>query len=236
MSPEYATECNSISPSAQETRLADLGELAAPLTHDFNNFLNTVSLQLAVVQHSLQTNSPVQFLGNLQDSVRQMGEKIRVWQSLHGKSVSTPTPIDINLILSEFANGHEGVPDIPVNVEWRVSNEALLVDSVEQDLTRAILFALTYLRETFPTSTLSVSAHRHENRARLHLGMKPAETTFPGLPQPDIPFARKSHLDLRLAVCDMLARRWRGRMTTSLLDGRTTELMFELPLSSTVIP
>src|SRR5437016_3011014 len=57
-----------------------LGELARALTHEWNNFLNTLVLQIAVVERELP--EPLRNeLANIQQEAKGLAELIRQWQS-----------------------------------------------------------------------------------------------------------------------------------------------------------
>jgi signal transduction histidine kinase len=64
---------------AEQTGLADLGEMAGPLAHELNNYLNTVGLQIAV----LEPQVPKNLAGDL-TAIRKQGLQIaalvRTWQ------------------------------------------------------------------------------------------------------------------------------------------------------------
>src|SRR5262249_40962623 len=75
--------------------LADVGEMAGPLAHEFNNFLNVVLLQLAVLEQEVPENLRQQL-----ESVGRQGKSaaalIRQWQQYRGQRQPALRPVSLN--------------------------------------------------------------------------------------------------------------------------------------------
>jgi signal transduction histidine kinase len=84
---------------ARERRLADLAELARPVAHECNNFLNVLLLQLAVLEMEL----PARHQKDLKELRRQgtaMTALLRQYQRYH-RGPAEPASADLNTALEE---------------------------------------------------------------------------------------------------------------------------------------
>jgi two-component system C4-dicarboxylate transport sensor histidine kinase DctB len=88
---------------------ATLGALASPITHEFNNFLNVILLQVAVLEHELPTKRRGEFT-----IIRQQGktvaELIRQWQQYRSRQQPALQAVDLNLVLRQAAEALEREP------------------------------------------------------------------------------------------------------------------------------
>src|SRR5262245_23239134 len=75
--------------------LADLGELAAPVMHEFNNFLNTTILQITILERQAAPEV-VADLAELRRQCREVTGVIRRWQQQRHHRPVEPGPVDLN--------------------------------------------------------------------------------------------------------------------------------------------
>jgi signal transduction histidine kinase len=83
---------------ARETHLADIGELAGPLTHEFNNLLNNVTFQLEIMKQSSPESAAADF-ASLRSQLRQTAALIAHFQRCRGGN-SLESTVDLNRVLS----------------------------------------------------------------------------------------------------------------------------------------
>jgi phosphoglycerate-specific signal transduction histidine kinase len=83
-----------------EASLADCGETAAILAHEVNDYLNTVMLQLAILEGQI-TPSARSELATLRRQSARLAELVRVWQDSRRKSRLTEPAVDLNQIVRE---------------------------------------------------------------------------------------------------------------------------------------
>jgi len=79
-------------------RLADIGELAGPLAHEINNFLNVLVLNVAVLEQLI----PEELHAELQQIRRQglaAAELVRQFQQSRRRPQSAPQPLDLHGLL-----------------------------------------------------------------------------------------------------------------------------------------
>jgi C4-dicarboxylate-specific signal transduction histidine kinase len=83
-----------------------LGELARPLTHEFNNFLNTLLLQFAVME---QEGTAGARLGAIRKEAKLVASQIQAWQRIKKDADSDTEDVDLNEIVRDvvasFAHG-----------------------------------------------------------------------------------------------------------------------------------
>src|SRR5262245_52658246 len=82
----------------EETRIADIGELAGPVAHESNNFLNVVLLQVALMEPDVSEA----VRGQLQVIRRQGAEFKALVQEFHARRhrlLPTPRAVDLNALL-----------------------------------------------------------------------------------------------------------------------------------------
>src|SRR5262249_42961295 len=85
---------------AELAEFANLAALASPVTHEFNNFLNTVLLQLMV----LSTQVPEQFRADLKTICQQgraVAGLVRQWQQHRAQHRAGPRRLDVNALVCE---------------------------------------------------------------------------------------------------------------------------------------
>lgn len=92
--------------------LADVGEIVGPVTHEFNNFLNTLMLQLAVMEMSAGDALKAELQGLKRQSKR-VAAVIRQLQQHRRQRSCDPAPADLNRAAQAAADDVERKSD-----EW----------------------------------------------------------------------------------------------------------------------
>ncbi len=87
---------------AEQTWLANLGTLASPITHEFNNFLNVLLLQIAVLEHELPDRRRGEF-AVIRQQGKQVAELVRQWQQYRSRQQPESQPLDVNRAVREAA-------------------------------------------------------------------------------------------------------------------------------------
>src|SRR5437870_4785824 len=88
--------------SAYERALADIGELAGPVTHEFNDILNTILLHIAVLEQSVPKASGRDLAEIRQQSMRIAG-LVRQFQSYRHRQRPADHPLELNALINETA-------------------------------------------------------------------------------------------------------------------------------------
>jgi signal transduction histidine kinase len=192
----------------RESSMADLGELAGPLTHEVNNLLNNLSLHLALWQ---QTGS-----ADLTDSLPALRRQIahianvmhRFQRRRHGDQLET-TPLDLNTVLRDALT--ELSTQTPIVLE--LTPDLPGVRGHEMDIRRLCRFLLANALRALPAQgAVVVRTAVSEDGVALFVEDAgpdvPPETLLnlfePGHEQ------REGMCCLELAACRSIVRRLRG--------------------------
>jgi C4-dicarboxylate-specific signal transduction histidine kinase len=119
-------------PVVCERSLADVGELAGPLTHEVNDLLNNLTLHLAVIQHM----AAGELTGELREVRRQIthvAALVAGWQRRRRRQTA-PEPVDVNEALWDAFLELRAHPD-----ELHVMGLQEVVPGQERVLDRGIL-------------------------------------------------------------------------------------------------
>src|SRR5205823_9475406 len=219
---------------ARESRLADLGELAGPLIHEVNNYLNNLTLHLAL----LQQQTPGGLSDDLQSLRRQAGHvslQLQRFQRHRHNATPAAGEVDLNHELSlaaeelaaeglSGATGSERIavtvqrngeapPEAGVLIQLRPAEVAARVRGQSADIRRLCRFLLrNAVRCTPPTVQATVTAHND------HVGVM-IEDSGPSIPPLLLPRifepgqeCREGMCCLELAACQSIVRRLQGRI------------------------
>ncbi|HXG11512.1 MAG TPA: sensor histidine kinase, partial [Gemmataceae bacterium] len=80
--------------------LAAVGELAGPMAHEFNNFLNVLLLHLAVLEHELPENLRSE-LAQIRKQGKEAAALIGRWQQYRRRPQPESRPVDLNRVVRE---------------------------------------------------------------------------------------------------------------------------------------
>jgi len=83
-------------------QLAMLAELARPLSHECNNFLNNLLMQLAISEKSFPESSRAEW-ANIRSEGRKLANLFQQWQRQRKQSCDGPTKIEFNQLIQETA-------------------------------------------------------------------------------------------------------------------------------------
>jgi signal transduction histidine kinase len=81
---------------------ANLGALASPITHEFNNFLNVVLLQVAVLEQDLPARRRGEF-AVIRQQGKNVAELVRQWQQYRHRQQPALQAVDLNEVVRRVA-------------------------------------------------------------------------------------------------------------------------------------
>src|SRR4051812_22389774 len=93
---------DSASVQARDAQLADQGELAGPLTHEFNNFLNNLTLHLEIMKQTAAAGT-LPDLDRLRRQITQMAGLITRFQRYRRAGSSLDAKSDVTSALHHAA-------------------------------------------------------------------------------------------------------------------------------------
>ncbi len=131
--------------AADLERLANVGEIAGPLAHEFTNFLNVLLLQVAVLEYQLPPAERVD-LAEIRRQGNQASEVVnRFYQYRRGRSVG-PRDLDLNRLVADAVDELSAEPAIAsgaVTLAAELDPEGPRVRGVETDLRRLLHFLVS---------------------------------------------------------------------------------------------
>lgn len=216
---------------ADETALATIGELAGPVVHEFNNLLNTMLLQVAVMEQKVDA----ELLPDLQ-TIRRQGASVttlvRQWQQCRRRPPDAAAPtLDVNAIVEQAVSeirrqrgattGETALklaPDLPP-VRGQASELRRLVKLL---LNHAL--AVSNVGATVVTESAGEAVVLRVEDA----GPDIPATALPRLFDP-LGESRPGTTRLELAACRTLVRRFQGKLRAEGRPGGGITVVFELP-------
>jgi signal transduction histidine kinase len=206
----------------EEARLANISELAGPVFHEVNNFLNTLLLEVAI----LDTAVPGQVRPQLVE-IRRQGKEvtalIKQVQQYRQSRRAAPQPVDVNRIVGEVveALGREtaaGEPSSPgeVSVLWTPAPNLPAVLGNTPNLKRLFFFLLKNATAALGTrgGSIVIRTEAAGGKVRCHI-----EDTGPDVP-PEVLLrlfepgstGREGTNNLELAACKAILRPLQGKV------------------------
>jgi signal transduction histidine kinase len=222
--------------AARLAALADLGELAGPLAHEFNNFLNVLLLHVAILEQEV----PESLRASLEEINRQgkdIAEIIRLWQQYRRSRQFDPGPVDLNRAVRAAVTGlaqradvgavpiavqdadgadSEAAPPASdgVTVQLHLAADPLPVAAAEEDLERLCAFLVA--NAVTATSTGSVLVHTARDGAGVLLRIDDSGPVIPTELLAEVfdldAEVREGTNRLELAACKSIVRRVQGRL------------------------
>jgi signal transduction histidine kinase len=226
--------------------LADIGEMTRPVTHEFNNFLNTLLLHLAVIEPKI----PEDMRSDVEEVRKQARNATTIIKELqlHRRQRQVrPGPADLNnAVRSAIAKiGHREhvIPaasetvDLPegeaVSVELDLDAKAALVPALSSDLVRLCTFLLHSAEASASGSgrPVLVRTRCSEDKVTLDLEYSVSSASRESLAsffdlsnsEPD-----RAHR-LELAASKSLAKRLQGRICAEHRSENAIAIRVELP-------
>jgi signal transduction histidine kinase len=223
--------------------LADLGEVVGPVTHEFNNFLNSLLLQLAVMESSVPEATKAE-LQAVKRQAKQVAGVIKLLQQYRRRHASKTLPVDLNEAVHAAAEAlarspaaddgagrirpaeSAGPDDLPLRTQLATSLPP--VRGLAADLRRLCRFLLNTAASTVGGGgSLTLSTAPADGGAVLRV--EAAGATGGSLARLlDGPLAVDGGQGLELAACQSLVRRLGGQMRAEPTPGGEA-IVVELP-------
>jgi signal transduction histidine kinase len=222
---------NSLDDRLHEAFLADLGELAGPLTHEFNDLLNTLTLQLALLKQT-DYAAPASNLQAIRGQINHVAGIILRFQRRRHHGQFELADLDVNAILRDV------VGELPTSasqtaVMLELKPALPKVRGHETDLRRLCRFLLGNAVRAVPPSGLAVVARSFfaEEGVRLQV-----EDAGPNVSDEALPYVfkpgheqREGMCCLELAACRSIVRRLRGTLQVQARAGGGLIVAVSLP-------
>jgi signal transduction histidine kinase len=222
----------------RQTALADIAELAGPLAHEFNNFLNILMLQIAALGSALPDD-----VRTALEKVRQQGrataDLVRAWQRARQQTHAPGRPLDLAEVIGEALQELPETSDLATAEGSRLtfvthlSTELPAVQACSHDLRRLLTFLLRNAVAAVGSAqgVISVETEVVSNKVLLHVRDSGPPLPAEGLPALFDPHtaARAGTTPLELAACISIARRYLGKLRGANPPGGGVAVTLELP-------
>ncbi|MBL8796622.1 MAG: HAMP domain-containing histidine kinase [Planctomycetia bacterium] len=203
---------------AGELSNADLGTLAQPLAHEFNNFLNNLVLHLAVLEHQLgEAYRPK--LAQVRQLGTEIAQLVKRYQQYRQRHAANPQAVDLNVLLREAlqaaARPDPRRPETgPPRVTLDLSPDLPGLMGTTADVRRCCTFLIANALRAAETGQVRVRTELTDQRLLLHV-----EDEGPSAAPDDLhqlfELGKKSRPGtepLELAACQSIVRRMGGRL------------------------
>jgi signal transduction histidine kinase len=197
-------------------RLANVGELAGLLVHEFTDFLNMLLLQLSVLEMRLPRDQHEDLM-----EVRRQGERVTAlvgrFHSYRRGQPGRPGAVDLNKVVRRVVTRFEKEPEWTGKVKLEASALAPSVRGPESDVRRLVRFLVGNALRV--GGSVRVATESSGKQLRLIV-----EDTGPAVSEADLPYVfhptrdPRSGVDvLELAACRSLSRRLGGTIQAEAL-------------------
>jgi signal transduction histidine kinase len=219
---------------AEEQTLAVIGELAGPVIHEFNNLLNTMLLQVAVMEQKVDAS----LLPDLQ-TIRRQGATItalvKQWQECRRRPPNVEQAVvEVNPVIQEVVKSvcrQRNVAETRVTLSLPSDLPILLGPAV--DFRRLVAFLLSNALSASGAGGVRVSSECAGEAVVLRV-----EDTGPAIPAAALPRmfeplgqSRPGTNRLELAACRTLVRRQQGKLRGENRPDGGVAVVVELPFA-----
>jgi len=205
--------------------LANVGELAGSVVHEFNNFLNNISLHLALLKEERSLFD--------QDEIREQISKVtfvmKQFQQYRWSPQVKVRCVDLNRLIQERIQ--------EPRARLQLATKNLLVMGSPADLRRLCHFLVANaLRVTPENEEIDITTRFAEDKVLLQIsdsGPAILPELMPHLFEPSR-HCRAGTNSLELAACKLLVRRLQGRIQAENRRGAGLTITVELPAAAQV--
>jgi len=229
---------------ARQTVLADVAETAGPLTHEFNNFLNVLLLQISALAPALPEDVQAE-MEQLRRQGRATAALIRSWQRYRQQGQPPGRPIDLAEVIREALEElqlTQGLASPGLATEasltfvTRLSSGLPAVEACPHDLRRLLTFLLRNAVAALGVDegVIEVETEASDGRVLLRVrdsGPAVSVEVLQALFEPH-GAAREGTIALELAACASIARRYLGKLRGANSPGGGVAVELELPVST----
>ncbi|HEV3080698.1 MAG TPA: HAMP domain-containing sensor histidine kinase [Gemmataceae bacterium] len=215
---------------AYESTLADTGELAGVVAHEFNDILNTILLHVALVERNVPEDIR-RDLGEIRKQGRTIADLVRQFQRYRQNQRPADRPVDLNQTLTDAV--HSSAENTGVALALDPSPVPVAANAA--DIRRVINFLLRNARATTPAAAaITIRTSYSGSHAVLSV-----EDSGPRLAPEDLSRFFDLHFtgragtnSLELAACKRLVRRLRGEIRCENRAEGGLAVIAELPLNA----
>lgn len=211
-------------------QLALLAELARPIAHETNNFLNNLLLQLAISEKSFPEPIRADW-HSIRREGRKLADLLQQWQRQRKPGAEEPGPIDLNKVMHEMV--HALRPEAgAIVVVFKPAAEAVRVAGFAGDVQRLFLLLLRFALAGSTGPAIEVRLEKCHARVILRiLDAHSSDANIRWSDFEDIAPTERSTLSLPALACRALVERLGGRVGIEKDAAGRLSLAIDLPLA-----
>ena len=148
-------------------QLALLAELARPIAHETNNFLNNLLLQLAISENSFP--EPIRSdWRSIRREGRKLADLLQQWQRQRRPSAEEPGTIDVNKVMQEMVQTLRSEAGA-IEIVFAPASDALWVAGLTGDVQRLCFLLLRYTLEGCTGPAIEIRLEKSQKRMILRI-------------------------------------------------------------------
>lgn len=212
-----------------QTAKADIGEVAAPVAHELNNWLNALLLHVAVLEQEVPAGCRAE-LNQVRRQSKQLASLIKEWQQYRQAQHAGAATLRLNELVREAVSAPSASEGSKLILKQGLPH--LHVSPV--DVKRLLRFLLNQMRPLIPGGkclTLRTDATPGHVVLRLELD-GPSNLVKKLADKLDLAADQEERDRLEMAACDTLVRRMQGKLRVEKGQESGVAVVVELPAAA----
>ncbi len=216
-------------------QLALQAELARPLTHECNNFLNNLLLQLAISEKSFPESIRAEWT-NVRREAKKLASLLQQWQRQRKRPSEGPARMEFNQLVQEAVEEIHA-ESAAIRFLLHPASEPLGLVGFKGDVQRLIFMLLHYAIVSLEGSegdspAVEIAVARSGTRILLQLrSTESADVKLAWTDFDDLASSERTSLSLPALMCKSLVERLEGEIRIIQDAQRGTVLIIDLPLA-----
>jgi signal transduction histidine kinase len=216
------------------TAMADIAELAGPLAHEVNNFLNALLLHLAVIELSVPEKVRADVI-EVRRQGQQLGDLVRQWQQQRRHEGRETHAVRLNDVAAAVvATVRAEAADTPIDLQAATDPPPIMASQVDVERLCKFLLANAVSAARLTNGSVTIRLEPSQSRLLLYVedqGPPLAAQALPHYFEPDR--QRREGTDpLQLAACHNIVRRLHGAIRAENAVAGGVKVVVELPVAS----
>jgi signal transduction histidine kinase len=218
---------------AENRALADVGEVAATVAHEFNSFLNALLLHIAVLELELPPGNR-QGLADIRRQGKEIAALIQYWQRYRRRSPTEGYTSDLNQVVAETVKVFHDDSVDHFRVQMDLADAPMPLQAQSTELKRLCMFLLRNAAAVTPADgAIALLTERVEDKVFLYVADTGSSVATETLTEYfDLyPIRRPGTNSLELAACKTIVRRMQGRISAENGVEKGVVICVELPFA-----
>ena len=217
-------------------QLAMLAELARPLTHECNNFLNNLLLQVAISEKSFPESSRAEW-ANIRREGKKLASLFQQWQRHRKPPSERPTTVELHSLIQEAIEELRS-ESAAIQFFLQPPAEALAIMGSATEVQRLCSLLLHYAvacahSGVVENPTIEIQIERNQNRIFLRfVDASPVDANLRWVDFDDLATSDRITLSLPALACKSLVERLQGNVCLENLPNGRVGLTLAFPAAA----